>query len=143
MKRTSLARKAPLKRTAWPLADRKTTLKRSAIKDRAKRPTVAEGSKYLAACRGESCYLRVLEVCLCSPETVVPCHSNQAKHGKGMGIKAAHEFTVPGCVACHVWIDQGPAPRARKFAVWDSAFERWEPVRARKMGLPMPELEGA
>jgi hypothetical protein len=52
-----------------------------------------------------------------------------------MGIKAAHEFTVPGCLACHAWIDQGAAPRGHKFAAWDSAFERWEPVRARKMGI--------
>lgn len=123
MKRTGFARKEP---KPFALADRKTTLRR-----RAKKPTVADGSKYLAACRGETCYLRILTHC--DRETVVPCHSNQSKHGKGMGIKAAHEFTVPGCSWCHWWIDQSPTPREEKFAAWDRAYEQWEPIRARKM----------
>lgn len=107
----------------------------SAMKSKPKRPTVAEGSKYLAACRGEPCYLRVNGICMHSPLTVVPCHSNQSKHGKGMGIKAAHEFTVPGCHACHAWLDQGPAARDTKVLVFDAGLEMWVPVRARKMGL--------
>lgn len=130
MKRTGFKRKEP---EPFELADRKTTLKRSAMKSRIKKPTVEEGSKYLAACRGEQCYLRVQEHCHYSPETVVPCHSNQSKHGKGMGLKAKHEYTVPGCMACHAWLDQGPALREEKVAAWDRAYERWEPVRARKM----------
>lgn len=113
-------------------------MKRSPMRRSRKRPTVAEGSKYLAACRGEPCYLQVFG-CLRSSETVVPCHSNQAKHGKGMGIKAGNEFTVPGCMFCHRWLDQGPAPREQKAGAFDLALEEWEPVRARKMGLP--ELE--
>ncbi|WP_186163136.1 nuclease domain-containing protein [Burkholderia gladioli] len=117
---------------------RTSTLKRQkAIVKRVKRPTVAEGSKYLAACRGEPCYLRVPGICwlLDVDYTVVPCHSNQAKHGKGMGIKANHEFTVPGCRACHAWIDQGAAPRAQKIETWDRGYAAWVPVRAYKMGL--------
>lgn len=133
MKRTGFRRKPDSPFSSF--ANRGTALRRMGMKRRVKKTTVAEGSKYLAACRGETCYLRVLEVCLCSPETVVPCHSNQARHGKGMGIKAAHEFTVPGCRACHAWIDQGPADRAAKFGIWDEAFARWQPVRARKMGV--------
>jgi len=117
------------------LANRGTTLRRSTMKRRVKKPTVADGSKYLAACRGESCYLRVAGICLFASPSVVPCHSNQARHGKGMGIKAAHEFTVPGCHACHAWIDQGPADRAVKFGIWDDAFVRWQSARARKMGI--------
>ncbi|MDR5776267.1 MULTISPECIES: nuclease domain-containing protein [unclassified Caballeronia] len=134
MRRTAIVRKTPMKRPAWPLADRSTSLRRSAMKSRVKKPTAAEGSKYLAACRGEPCYLRVAGVCI-GAQTVVPAHSNQARHGKGLGIKAKHEFTVPGCMACHAWIDQGSAPRDLKFATWDRAYERWEPVRAAKMGL--------
>ncbi|MDR5761939.1 nuclease domain-containing protein [Caballeronia sp. LZ035] len=134
MKRSSIQRKTPLARSAWPLADRSTAQRRSTLKARVKKPTVEQGSKYLAACRGESCYLRVLGVCI-GRNTVVPCHSNQARHGKGMGIKAKHEFTVPGCQACHAWIDQGPAPREAKFRQWDVGYARWEPVRAAKMGL--------
>ncbi|GAB5100512.1 hypothetical protein YK56LOC_62290 [Caballeronia sp. HLA56] len=67
--------------------------------------------------------------------SVVTCHSNQRKHGKGMGLKAKHEFTVTGCHACHAWIDQGSAAREVKFATWDRAFARSERVRAVKMGL--------
>ncbi len=135
MKRTGFARKPG---SPFNSLTRTSTLKRQkAIVKRIKKPTVAEGSKYLAACRRERCYLRVPGVCwlLDVDYTVVPCHSNQAKHGKGMGIKANHEFTVPGCRACHAWIDQGPAPRAHKFETWDRAYEAWVPVRARKMGL--------
>jgi hypothetical protein len=119
--------------------DRNTQIaRRTAMKSRPKRPTVAEGSKYLAACRGEPCFLR-MRGCLGGGDTVVPCHSNQAKHGKGMGIKAKHEFTVPGCANCHALIDQGPGLCEHKFAAWDVAFEAWAPIRARKMGLEMQE----
>ncbi|MBR8030814.1 nuclease domain-containing protein [Burkholderia vietnamiensis] len=143
MKRSGFGpRKKPLSRGSWsrkssPLpeqAPRKATMKR-----RSKRPTVAEGSKYLAACRGELCYLRVPGVCPMNPadETVVPCHSNQSRHGKSAGMKADNEFTVPGCMWCHAWLDQNRAgtPRQVKFDTWDRAFEDWEPVRARKMGI--------
>jgi hypothetical protein len=127
MKRTGFKRKEP---KPFALADRKTTLRR-----RSKKPTVAEGSKYLAACRDEPCYLRVEGVCCGRWDTVVPAHSNQSRHGKGGALKAAHAFTVPGCFTCHAWIDQGPAPREEKFSAWDLAYERWEPVRARKLKL--------
>ncbi|MBB3256887.1 nuclease domain-containing protein [Paraburkholderia sp. WP4_3_2] len=137
MKRSGFGpRKKPMSRGSWKSSPSAATLKhRSTMKRRVKKPTVAEGLKYLAACRGETCYLRVADICLFTPRTVVPCHSNQSRHGKGMGIKAAHEFTVPGCQACHAWIDQGPAPREIKFAVWDEAFALWEPVRARKLSI--------
>ncbi len=51
-------------------------------------------------------------------------------------MKAKNEFTVPGCGACHSWIDQNRAgtPRQVKFDVWDRAYEEWAPGRARKMG---------
>jgi hypothetical protein len=137
---TPLARKTPMKRSPFKTADRATSLRRSAMKSRVKKPTVAEGSNYLAACRGEPCFLRVFGVCI-GHGSVVPCHSNQSRDGKGMGIKAAHEKTVPGCAACHAWIDQGPAAREEKFAAWDRAYERWMPLRAAKMGLK--EEEGA
>ncbi|RKU03617.1 hypothetical protein C7H84_09510 [Burkholderia sp. Nafp2/4-1b] len=120
------------------LASRSTLKRRTAIKCRIKRATAVEGSKYLHACRGEECYLRVPGVC-CSVdwahESVVDCHSNQSKHGKGMGLKATHRHTVPGCGPCHHWLDFGPAPREAKVATFDAAYERWAPVRARKMGL--------
>lgn len=136
MKRSGFERKP---HSPFSSLTRTATLKRQkAIVKRIKQPTVAEGSKYLAACRGEECYLRVPGVC-CSigwaHESVVDCHSNQSKHGKGWALKAKHEYTVPGCGPCHYWLDFGFAPRAKKVATWDRAFAEWAPVRARKMGL--------
>jgi hypothetical protein len=140
-------RSVPLKRTGFKRNPDKVyaTLARGAglerkapMRSSRKRVTVADGSKYLTACRGEICYLRVPGVC-CSVdfahESVVDCHSNQSKHGKGAGLKAKHEFTVPGCGACHYWLDFGPAPRETKALLFDAALEAWAPIRARKMGI--------
>lgn len=140
----TLTRKTPMKRTGFSrksspfdnTADRKTAMRRTEMKRRIRKPTVAEGSKYLAACKGEPCYLNV-----CCPwtdwadPTVVPCHSNFEKHGKGGGLKAEHRFSVPGCGLCHHWLDRSGAPYELKVDKFDSALERWEPRRARKMGL--------
>lgn len=149
MKRTGFGpRKTPMSRGSWKSsptdtkdwrAELRANPKRSTLKSKSKRPTVAEGSKYLEACRGEDCYLRIRGVCCGWSETVVPAHSNQAKHGKSMGRKADHIFTVPACLLCHTWIDQGSAERERKFAEWDSAYAEWVPVRARKMNLELEE----
>ncbi|MFP4900600.1 nuclease domain-containing protein [Paraburkholderia sp. BR14261] len=143
-----LSRKTPLRRTGFKrkpdspfssFADRATAQRRSSLKSRVKKPTVAEGSKYLSACRGEPCYLRVPGVCRRNPldDTVVPCHSNQGRDGKAGNLKADNRATVPGCFYCHRWIDQNRVgtPRQVKFDVWDRAYDEWEPVRARKMGL--------
>lgn len=135
MKRTGFSRKPNSPFSSF--ANRGTALRRTAMKKRAKKPTVAEGSKYLAACRGEPCYLRVSGVCPLNPidETVVPCHENSLSAGKGMGTKADHKRTVPGCFWCHAWLDQGGAERNRKAAVFLIAMGEWELARARKMGL--------
>ncbi|HEY6022242.1 MAG TPA: hypothetical protein VIY48_20955, partial [Candidatus Paceibacterota bacterium] len=114
MKRSAFkTRSAPMKRSPWPPADNKTTMKRSEMKSRVRKPTVSEGSKYLEACRGERCYLQITGVCIArdwaSPD-VVPCHSNLLQHGKGRGIKAENRFSFPGCRACHFWLDQSMVP---------------------------------
>lgn len=142
----TLQRKTGLKRTGFSrkpdspfssFANRGTALRRAAMKKRARKPTVAEGSKYLAACRGEPCYLRVRGVCRLNPndETVVPCHENSLAAGKGMGLKSNHARTVPGCFWCHGWLDQGSATREQKQATFSKAFLEWSPVRAGKMGI--------
>ncbi len=135
MKRTGFARKPG---STFSSLTRTSTLQRQkAIVKRIKKPTGAEGSKYLAACRGEPCYLRVPGICPLNPidETVVPCHENSLSAGKGMGIKARHDRTVPGCFRCHQWLDQGPATRDHKKLIHSNAMDAWIPVRARKMGL--------
>ena len=143
MKRTGFARKEP---KPFALADRKTSLRRSTMKSRVRKPTVAEGSKYLAACRGEECYLRVPGTC-CSMDwahpSVVDCHSNQSRHGKAGARKADNIYTVPGCGPCHAFIDQNRVgtPKQEKYDIWDRAYEEWKPVRARKMGIEVQQLE--
>lgn len=143
-RKTPMKRSGFIKRSPFATADRATGLRRSAIKAKVKKPTVAEGSKYLAACRNEPCFLNVL----CgrsdwADPTVVPCHDNRLSSGKGMGLKARGERSLPGCFLCHRWLDQGTAPREEKFAAFDAGFERWEPVRARKMGIETNQQEFA
>jgi hypothetical protein len=151
MKRSGFGpRKKPMSRGSWkssPVdqadwrAEIRANPKRSTLKSKPKRVTVAEGAKYLAACRGEPCFARIAGVCCGDWSTVVPAHSNQSRHGKGMGLKADHIFTTPMCLTCHQWTDQGNATREEKFALWDRAYAEWEPVRARKMGITQPEME--
>ncbi|WP_322009999.1 nuclease domain-containing protein [Paraburkholderia sp. J12] len=137
MKRTGFARKPDSPFSSF--ANRATAERRAKKRNWSRKPTVADGSKYLAACRDEPCYLRVPGVCRLNPcdETVVPCHSNQGRDGKAGGLKADNRATVPGCFWCHDWIDQNRAgtPKQLKFDTWDRAYERWAPVRARKMGI--------
>lgn len=151
MKRSApMQRKTPLARTGFRRPERsaafkttfhtQTLVRKAAIKTRRKRVTVAEGGRYLAACRNEPCYLNAL----CpwtdwADPTVVDCHSNQSKHGKAGARKADHEFTVPGCAKCHDWYDNSGAPYELKCAKFDNALERWAPRRARKMRLEMQE----
>lgn len=85
---------------------------------------------YVDLCRGQQCYLMLPHVTIHDPATVVACHSNQSKHGKGMGIKAGDEFTVPGCYSCHMELDQGRLyTRQQKFDAWDAAYARWKTDR--------------
>lgn len=117
-----------------PLNRGTSTLKRTQFKRSAPKRRPGHIKAYLGACRGELCYLRIPGVCIGGMDTTVPAHSNQAKHGKGMGLKAHDEYTVPACHACHYQIDQGNIfSREEKFALWDAAYSAWEPVRARKL----------
>lgn len=69
-----------------------------------------------------------LNVCpLCGKyreEGLIPMHSNQHRHGKGMGHKAADHFHGAGCHECHMEIDQGKRHRDEKNAMWTQAFEK-------------------
>lgn len=114
-------------------------LNRSPMKRRSSRKHKIEGhhdKKMLTACRGEPCYLQVPGLCPRDPRdpTVVDCHGNWADTGKGLGLKAADRFSVPGCAPCHCWLDFGTtATREEKRAVFFDALRRWEPVRAAKL----------
>ena len=134
-----LQRKAPMNRGTAQLA--RSGFKRKApdekqaaqdIKKKRRAPRPGRSKKALEACRGQPCYLLVPHICLGEPgqETVVPCHPNWADYGKGMGLKADDKYVVPGCFACHSWLDQGSAPGALKRAVFESALERWTQAKA-------------
>lgn len=55
-------------------------------------------SKRLAAIRRLPCIR-------CGNPHSQAAHSNSAKHGKGRGIKASDQFTVPLCHSCHHLFD--------------------------------------
>lgn len=116
-----------LRRSPMPRSTK--ALQRSPMVKRTPKRRAGHNKAMLAACRGQECFLAIPGVCRGRTETVVPCHSNQSKHGKGMGLKARDEFTVPGCQDCNTWLDQGPADRHTKAAHFDWALTRWEPVR--------------
>lgn len=63
---------------------------------------------------------------LCGSELYVQAsHSNQAKHGKGRGIKASDEFTAALCMSCHYEIDQGSKlSRDERRDQWDLAHQK-------------------
>jgi hypothetical protein len=137
-----LARKTPMARgesrlvAKKPMARGSVALARNSKPMRARSKTNANPragkAVLLRLVRGQPCYLLVPGVIVHQLATVVPCHSNQGQHGKGMGIKADDEFTVPGCGLCHAEIDQGNRfTREEKFEIWDRAYARWKPVRDR------------
>lgn len=119
-----------------PIA-RKTPMKRSAMKRGKKRKQIAghHDKSMLEACKGEPCFLAIPGVCLgeAGRDTVVPCHSNSHAHGKSMGLKAKDEFTVPGCFSCHAYLDQSGAPKGLKQAIFETAHTEWAVVREAKL----------
>ena len=103
----------------------------TAIKVRRKVRPKIDGIDYLGLCRGQPCYLLLPSVRTHDGETVVPAHSNQSQHGKGMGLKASDIFTIPACYACHAELDQGKLMnRAEKVEAWDAAYARWKSDRS-------------
>ena len=125
MTRTSLQRKKPMSRCSAPL-------RRSAMKKRRPKKRAGHDQKKRDACQGQPCYLVLPLVCrgAVDHDTVVPAHSNEGAHGKGMGLKAHDHYTVPGCVRCHAELDQGKRfTQEEKQAFWRAAFARWQPVR--------------
>ena len=103
------------------------------MKHRARKPRSGHAPAYLAACKGEPCYLKFPGICRgeSAQETVVPAHQNQ---GKGIGLKTPDKFSVPACFWCHQAYDQSGIDRNVKRATWDWAYTQWEGVRALKMG---------
>jgi hypothetical protein len=57
--------------------------------------------------------------------TTVAAHSNQLRHGKGMGIKASDQFVAFLCFSCHHEVDQGRSlSKEERQLLWQSAHEK-------------------
>lgn len=125
-------RRTPMKRGTKPMSRGSGLKAKAPMKRRYKPATSRENREYALACYGEPCYLRLVPCA--KRETVVPAHSNQQQHGKGMGIKADDLYTVPACLHCHAELDQGHRlTKDERRLAWDRAYERWISVRSKKM----------
>ena len=49
-------------------------------------------------------------------------HSNSSKHGKGRGIKASDQFTIPLCATCHAAFDRFELGNREQS---EAMFEQW------------------
>ena len=55
--------------------------------------------------------------------TIVACHSNQSKHGKGMGMKAPDSLVCALCSTCHYELDNGrKQSKGERRHLWDQAY---------------------
>lgn len=141
-------KRSPMKPGTKPLKSHKPMARGEAklrrVKPKSAKPKraarEAEDKDLMDMCHGKTCYLLVPGIFRHDTETVVPCHSNQQKHGKGERIKAHNLYTVPGCYACHAELDQGMRfTKAEKFEIWDRAFERWELDRSQMINKSRKE----
>ncbi|MEZ2297263.1 nuclease domain-containing protein [Variovorax sp. RCC_210] len=83
-----------------------------------------ENRTLLDMAKGQRCLLQVPDTCTGDTATTVACHSNWSVHGKAGARKADDQWSVWGCVRCHRWLDQGPAPAAEKVERF-AAAHRW------------------
>jgi hypothetical protein len=109
------------------MLSRKTPIKRSAFKKKARKKRAWQDKSMLEACRGQACFLAIPGVCCGDWTTCVPAHRNE---GKGLGMKTPDALTVPACFTCHTEYDQGKRfTRDEKRAMWDAAYESWSAYR--------------
>lgn len=111
------------------------------------KPEAHRNPHLLSMARGRYCLLRVPGVCIGGTETTVACHSNLSIHGKAGARKANDEFHVPGCFACHRWLDQGPADGVLKAMTFMQAHLEqvsfWRALAADTTQLPPKDRTAA
>ncbi|KXO82668.1 hypothetical protein AYL20_01340 [Acinetobacter venetianus] len=66
--------------------------------------------------------IRKLPCVRCGQSPSQAAHSNSSKHGKGRGIKASDEFTVPLCYLCHSAFDAFKLGTRQES---EALFEQW------------------
>lgn len=69
------------------------------------------------------CFLQIAMPC--GQDQSVPCHSDQLRHGRGVGHKSHDCLAVPGCPACHVLFTRQYLGKADYDSIWMQAFERY------------------
>lgn len=69
-------------------------------------------SKITQSAKGERCMIQIPGVCNDDPATTIWAHSNELRHGKGMGKKSHDIFGAYSCSACHSVVD-GHMPRSK------------------------------
>jgi predicted GNAT family acetyltransferase len=77
--------------------------------------------------KGAPCTFQLFGVCNFDWETCVWAHSNESKHGKGLGTKAEDCFGAIACSACHHEYDNGKRmTREQKQIAFENAmFKTW------------------
>lgn len=66
--------------------------------------------------------IRNLPCVRCGNPDSQAAHSNFGEHGKGKGIKASDEFTIPLCITCHQWLDQYQGMTVDQSKTWFMAM---------------------
>lgn len=76
--------------------------------------------------RVHECQVQIPGVCEgYSAHGCEPAHSNQQRHGKGMGLKAADNFHAAACHSCHAELDQGKSlSKDLRREIFNEAHER-------------------
>ena len=71
------------------------------------------------------CFLQIAGVAGCGANASVPCHSDQLRHGRGVGHKSHDVFAVSGCPACHDAFTRKNLGHAYD-DIWAAAWERYQ-----------------
>jgi cytochrome c553 len=104
---------------AWPGVQQFAPATRAdGVGEACPKPVEHRNPALLKMARGKPCLLLVPGVCNHDPRTTVAAHSNWSTHGKSGARKADDMYVVNSCSACHGWLDQGPAPKAEKLAIF-------------------------
>jgi hypothetical protein len=129
MRRTGFKRKAPERVRSMPTPVPEHLRRNASMGPAEIRPAPLQRTPrnpaYLAMAAGQPCQMRRALGCLGSDgSTTVAAHSNLLEHGKGRGLKASDAAVVYACVACHSWLDGGPAPADEKHAAFAAGLMR-------------------
>lgn len=71
------------------------------------------------------CMLQIHGVCTGDRHPRVPAHSDQLRHGRGVGLRSHDCFAVAGCVQCHAAFTRANLGKVIYNEVWAGAFERY------------------